>query len=191
MSEAVGGVRKRQGASSLRWALAALNLLGGLAVLASYSLMFERDDASAILWGGVPQRLRALYTTNMWLAALGYFPFTALFLFGCDPARVRFLGGRYGYGLLFVLYAVVLVGSAIWMPLTFAWADSGAFPFWLIRVDLALVGLGSLGLLACVATIAPRPPTWLHFLAVFGCVAFCFQTAVLDGTIWPAYYTQP
>jgi hypothetical protein len=188
MSEAVGGVRKRQGASSLRWALAALNLLGGLAVLASYSLMFERDDASAILWGGVPESMRSLYTTNMWLAAVGYFPFTALWIFATDPARVRFYGGRAGYGLLLVLYALVLAGSAAWMPLTFAWADSAALPFWLVRLDLAVVGIASLGLLGCLATMAPRPAPWLHFLALFGCLAFCFQTAVLDGAIWPAYY---
>jgi hypothetical protein len=90
-----------------------------------------------------------------------------------------------------VLYAAVMIGSALWMPMTFAWADSGAFPFWLIRLDLACVGVASLGLLGCLATIHPRPPTWLHFLAFFGCLAFCFQTAVLDGAIWPAYYPQP
>ena len=181
--------RERTG-SQLPMSLAALNVLGGMAVLASYSLLFERDDASAILWGGVPEEMRSLYTTNMWLAAAGYFAFTALFVFATDPARVRFFGSR-GYGLLLVLYALVLVGSAIWMPLTFAWADSGAFPFWLIRLDLAIVGLASLGLLGCLATMSPRPVTWLHFLAFFGCLAFCFQTAVLDAAIWPAYYPQP
>jgi len=180
-----------RGGTQLRWSLATLNALGGLAVLASYSLMFERDDASAVLWGGVPASMRSLYTSNMWLAAAGYFPFTALFVFVTDPLRVRFYGGRAGYGLLLVLYAAVLAGSAIWMPLTFAWADSGAFPFWLVRLDLAVVGVASLGLLGCVLTVSPRPAPWLHFLALFGCLAFCFQTAVLDGAIWPAYYLQP
>jgi len=182
----------RQGASNLRLSLAVLNLLGGMAVLASYSMLFSRDDASAVLWGGVPEALRALYITNMWLAALGYFPFTALFVFGTNPLRVRFLGDRYGYGLLMVLYGFVLLPSALWMPLTFAWADAPTpLGFWLIRLDLAAVGVGSLGILAALATMNPRPPRWLHFLAFFGCLAFCFQTAVLDGTVWPAYYPQP
>ena len=181
---------RRASASNLRTSLIAVNVLGGMAVLASYSLMFEREDASAILWGGVPEHLRALYSTNMWLAALGYFPFTGLLVFGADPARVRFYRGS-GFGLLLVLYAAVMIGSAAWMPLTFAWADSGAFPFWLIRLDLAVVGIASLGLLGCVATVSPRPVTWIHFLAFFGCVAFCFQTAVLDAAIWPAYYPTP
>jgi len=189
MSEALESPAR--GASQMRWALATLNVIGGMAVLGSYAMLFTRDDASAVLWGGVPESLRSLYTTNMWLAAIGYFPFTALFLFGVDPLRVRFLGGRSGYGLLFVLYAVVLAGSAAWMPLTFAWADTGAFPFWLVRLDLAAVGIASLGLLACVATVTPRPASWLHFLAFFGCLAFCFQTAVLDGAVWPAYYPAP
>jgi len=181
----------RQGARNLRWALATLNVLGGMAVIGSYSMLFTRDDANAILWGGVPQDMRSLYTTNMWLAAVGYFPFTALFLFGADPVRVRFFGGRAGYGILFVLYGLVLVGSALWMPMTFAWADSGAFPFWWIRLDLALVGVGSIGLLAALVSIQPRPATWLHVLAFAGCLAFCLQTAVLDGAIWPAYYPRP
>jgi len=172
--------------------LAVLNVLGGLAVLASYSMLFTRADAAAVLWGGVPEGLRALYTTNMWLAALGYFPFTALFVFATDPLRVRFLGGRYGYGLLMVLYGLVLLPSALWMPLTFAWADTPTpLGFWLVRFDLAVVGVGSLGILAALATQNPRPPPWLHFLAFFGCLAFCFQTAVLDGVLWPAYYPQP
>lgn len=166
-------------------------MLGGLAVLASYSSMFQREDASTVLWGGVPEAMRALYTTNMWLAAVGYFPFTALWLFATDPLRVRFFGGRAGYGLLLALYAGVLVGSALWMPLTFAWADSRAFPFWLVRLDLAVVAVASLGLLGCLLTVSPRPPTWLHFLALFGALAFCFQTVLLDGAIWPAYYPQP
>jgi hypothetical protein len=168
-----------------------MNVLGGLAVLASYSPIFQREDASAILWGGVPESMRALYTTNMWLAAAGYFPFTALWLFATDPLRVRFYGGRAGYGLLLVLYAGVLVGSAVWMPLTFAWADTGSFPFWLVRLDLAVVGGASLGLLGCLLTMSPRPAAWLHFLALFGALAFCFQTAVLDGAVWPAHYPQP
>ena len=58
----------------------------------------------------------------------------------------------------------------------------------MIRLDLAVVGLASLGLLACVATIGPRPPIWLHFLAFFGCLAFCFQTAILDALVWTAFF---
>jgi len=170
--------------------LAALNALGGLAVLGSYGLLFARPDANDVLWGGVPEGLRALYTHNMLLAAAGYFPFTAVFLLA-DPGRVRF-GGGFGYRLIWVLYALVLIPSALWMPLTFAWADApSTLGWWVIRIDLALVGLGALGLLAALLTMEPRPARWLHVLAVVGCLFFCLQTAVLDATIWPAFYPTP
>lgn len=175
----------------MRAGLLWLNALGGLAVLASYGLLFTRPDASAVLWGGVPGGLRPLYTTNMLLAAAGYFPFTALLVLASDPARVRFFG-RAGYGLLYWLYGLVLIFSALWMPLTFVFADApSAAGWWLVRADLALVAVGSLGLLGCTLTIQPRPARWLHVLAVAGCLFFCLQTAVLDAILWPAYYPAP
>ena len=42
--------------------LAILNLLGGLAVLSSYALLFSYPPAvRSGLWGGVPEGLRPLY----------------------------------------------------------------------------------------------------------------------------------
>jgi len=187
MSEAALPSRSRSrlaGRAGLLW----LNALGGLAVLASYGLLFTRADASAVLWGGVPESLRPLYTTNMLLAAAGYFPFTALLVLASDPARVRFFG-RFGQGALYWLYGLVLIPSALWMPLTFAYVDApSAAGWWLVRADLALAGLGSLGLLGCTLTVQPRPARWLQALAVLGCLFFCLQTAVLDATLWPAWY---
>lgn len=174
-----------------RRALVGLNVVGGLAVLGSYLLTFARPDAGAVLWGGVPESWKGFYTTNMFLAAAGYFPFTWVLAVRADPASARF-AGRFGYGALFPLYALVLVGSALWLPLTYAWADApSTFAWLLVRVDLALVALGSLGLLACVLTVTPRPPLWLHVLALVGCLAFNVQTVVLDATLWPAWYPTP
>jgi len=171
-----------------RTALLLLNVVGGLAVLGSYGLLFTRPDAGPVLWGGVPEGLRPFYTVNMWLAAAGFFPFTGLFLFGTDPERVRF-AGRFGYGALLWLYGLVLVFSALWMPLTFAHADAPSRLSWLlVRLDLALVAAGSLGLLTALLTMTPRPPTWLHVLALVGCLAFNVQTVLLDATVWPHFY---
>jgi hypothetical protein len=179
-------------ASRARRRLLLLNALGGAAVLGSYALTFSRPDAGEILWGGVPESLKPLYTRNMFLAAAGYFPFTALLAFGVDPARVRFFG-RWGYGLLFGLYFLVLIPSALWLPLTFAFADSGGSMalWWAVRVDLALVAVGSLGLLGAVWTASPPPNRALQVAAVVGALAFCLQTVVLDAAIWPAYYPLP
>jgi hypothetical protein len=59
-----------------RW-LIAIILIGGVAVLGSYIGGIQaRPDAGQILWGGVPEKTRPLYTVNMFLAAAGYFLFT-------------------------------------------------------------------------------------------------------------------
>jgi hypothetical protein len=50
------------------------------------------------------------------------------------------------------------------------------------------VGIGSLGLLAGLVAVRPSPPSLAHKLAVVGSLAFCFQTAVLDAAVWPAFF---
>ena|GEM_PF-6633660 len=68
-------------------------------------------------WGGVPDSLLPVYTFNMMLAALGYFVFTP-FLMTRVFGRNDRIAGKFGPGLLSLLYAGVLVFSALWMPLT-------------------------------------------------------------------------
>jgi hypothetical protein len=59
-----------------------------------------------------------------------------------------------------------------------------------IRLVLAVVGLGSLGLLAALLAVRPREPAWAHVLAVAGCAAFAVQTALLDALVWPAFFPR-
>jgi hypothetical protein len=181
----------RSSSSRARLRLLVLIALGGAAVLGSYLLTFSRPDAGAVLWGGVPEAWKGFYTLNMFLAAGGFFPFTLLFLLA-DPARFAFAGGR-GHRTLFWLYFLVLIPSALWLPLTYAFADSGGNMalWWAVRVDLALVAVGSLGILLAAITIRPPPNRLLQVVALVGAIAFCIQTVVLDATIWPAYYPLP
>ena len=172
--------------------LLGLNLLGGVAVLGSYYAGFAMHPESAdALWGGVPDGLKPFYTVSMLLAAVGYFPFTCFLLFSVDADRARILG-RFGFAWFNLLYALILIPSALWMPLTFSLIDSWRPGLWVsIRVVLALVGIGSLGLLAALITLAPARPQTLRLLAIAGAVAFCVQTALLDATVWPAYFPTP
>jgi hypothetical protein len=162
-----------------------------MAVLASYAIGLGSGSISGdALWGGVPQSLRPLYTVNMLLAAAGYFLFTPYILLRLSPATTRIAGGR-GFGVFHLLYALVLLPSALWLPLTaHVLARPSAFAWALVRADLALVAVGSLGLLAALLTLssdAPRGRT----LAVIGLLPFCLQTAVLDAIVWPAFFTLP
>ena len=112
------------------------------------------------------------YVAFMALATMGYFAFTYFLLFRVDPDRVR-IAGRFDYGLFHGLYLMILVPSALWLPLTSAMVQQPSSILWLgIRLALAAVGLGPMALL----------------LAVVGSLAFCIQTAVLDLFVWTALF---
>ena len=169
--------------------LAALNLVGGACVLASYAWGFlARPEAVGALWGGVPESIRPLYTLNMLLAAAGYFLFTPFILLRLPPDGTQVAGG-FGYRFFHAAYALVLLPSALWMPLTFALVEHPSEAlFWLVRLDLALVAVGSLGLLFALLGLARPRPARGRGLAIAGLVHFCIQTAVLDAVVWPAFF---
>ena len=60
--------------------------------------------------------------------------------------------------------------------------------WWLIKVDLATVALGSAGLLATLCFLDAEKRAGGHALAVLGLLAFCLQTVVLDAIVWPLYF---
>lgn len=169
--------------------LLGLNVVGGIAVLGSYvhgiaSNPLTRGD----VWGGVPESLQPLYTVNMFLAAAGYFLFSYFVFFRLDPERVR-IGDRFGFRAFHALYAAILIPSALWMPLTFAMLEAPSTGLWLaVRGVLFLTGAGSVGLLAAIFSVQPHEAPWARRLALVGCLFFCLQTAVLDATVWPAYF---
>jgi len=169
--------------------LAALVLLGGIAVLASYAYVLAVAPATrAGLWGDVPRALLPGYTVSMVLAAAGFFAFTYFLFVHVDPDRAR-IAGRFGYGLFQGLYLLILVPSALWLPLTSAMIQRPGSFLWLsIRLVLALVGLGGIALLLALLSLRPRRPVAAYWLAVAGAVAFCIQTAVLDLFVWTAYF---
>jgi hypothetical protein len=164
-------------------------ILGGLAVLASYGLVSAVDpEALNRFWGGVPQAWLPYYLGSMLLATLGYFAYTYFVFFQVEPQQTR-IAGRFGYGLFPVLYLMILVPSALWMPLTWAMVQQPANSLWIvIRLALAMVGLGSLGVLIALLTLRPRQPAWAYWLAVVGSIAFSIQTAVLDAFVWTALF---
>jgi hypothetical protein len=164
-------------------------LLGGAAVLASYAYILGFDPATqGALWGGVPPTLLPAYVTSMAMAMAGYFVFTYFLLFAVDPERVR-IAGRFSYRVFEGLYLMILVPSALWMSLTSAMVQQPSSLLWLgIRLVLALVGLGSVGLLLALLLLRPRQPATAYWLALVGSVAFFFQTTLLDLFVWTAFF---
>lgn len=174
---------------SARRSMLWINVLGGIAVLGSYAIgIATHPETSGEAWGEVPDSLRPLYTVNMLLAAVGYFLFSYFVFFRLDPDSTR-IAGRFGFRGFHGLYLLILVPSALWMPLTFAMLEEPSTGLWLaIRGVLALTGIGSVGLLAAILTVEAPRAAWARRLAVVGCLAFCLQTAVLDALVWPAYF---
>ena len=162
-----------------------INLVGGIAVIGSYLAGFSANPQSAeLFWGGVPAGLRPIYTTNMILAAIGYFAFTGFILFALDPERT-WVADRFRFNIFNVIYAGILLPSALWMPLTnLAMVDPNPLLVWIVRFVLLLVALASVGLLLALLKTNQRAPTWAHRLALIGTLFFCFQTVILDAAIW-------
>jgi hypothetical protein len=166
--------------------LIVLNVAGGTTVLASYAVGVQAVSGEA-LWGGVPDSLRSFYTVNMFLAAFGYFFFTHYILFRLNPETTR-IAGRFGYRTFYLLFGLILIPSALWLPLTALMVEYPSLGMWAgVRIDLALVGFGALGLLTCVFRLKADAPT-ARRLAIAGLVPFCIQTAVLDALVWPAFF---
>lgn len=172
-----------------QWILIAINVIGGILVIGSYVQGFRaHPDSGTVLWGGVPESVRPLYTFGMVLAALGYFAFSYFIVFRLDPEEVR-IGNLFNFWIFLVIYALILFPSALWMPLTRAMVDNPApVLLWSIRITLAVVGLASLSLLAALLTIDPKEPAMAYWAAVAGSAAFSLQTAVLDAIVWNVYF---
>ena len=170
-------------------ALVWIVLLGGAAVLASYAYILGLDPSTqAGLWGGVPPAVLPAYAISMVLAVGGYFSFTFYLYFRVDPEEAR-IAGRFDFSLFPVLYLLILVSSALWLPLTAVMVQEPTSALWLaIRLVLALVGLASVALLLALLGLRPRRPAVSFWLAVVGALAFSFQTAVLDLFVWTSLF---
>lgn len=174
--------------ASQRRLMIAINLFGGVAVLGSYAYcLMQFPGQVGAFWGDLPDRMRPLYTVNMFLAAFGYFAFSFFLLFRLDPGSRQ--DGPSLLARFNLLYALILFPSALWMPLTFMMLESpGMGLWWGIRLVLALVGLGSLGLLAGLILVRPSQPSVAWRLSIAGALAFSLQTALLDAIVWPAFF---
>jgi hypothetical protein len=171
-------------------AFISLNLCGGVAVLASYAVsIIGWPEASAKLWGQLPETMIPYYTANMFVAAFGYFLFTWRALRCSSAGGHRFVAGR-GFGVVLASYAATLIASALWMPLSlYALLHEAQAMYWLILVDLAVVAAGSLGILACMLTMSPAGSRRQRVASIVGACMFCSQTVLLDFVIWPRFFT--
>lgn len=175
--------------NTLKLILLLINIVGGFLVLGSYvyGLNDHSPEKNELLWGGIPGEIRNLYVFSMILSALGYFFFTS-FVFFQVPGEVK-IGGRFGFDLFNILYLLILLPSALWMPLTFKMIEAPSAEIWFaIRTVLMMVGLASVGLLWAILSLGSQESLLWYRLAVAGIVVFAFHTLVLDALVWPLFF---
>jgi hypothetical protein len=172
-----------------KWILLAVNVLGGSAVIGSYVHgVLTHPGRVKELWGGVPHGFINFYTLSMLLAAAGYFCFVYFILFRLNPGDTLLNGGL-NYNTFSCIFALILIPSALWMPLTVAMLANPAAGLWIaIRVTLALVGLGALAMIAALLLLDNHSKDLSYWLALAGSVFFAIQTSVLDALVWPSYW---
>ena len=172
-----------------KWLMLEINFVGGVAVLGSYALgAASHPEAGQLLWGGVPSVIRTVYTAGMFLAASGYFAFTYFILFRLNPDHTR-VTDRIGFGIFTIIYTLILLPSALWMPLTILTIEQSSVALlWATRFVLVVVALSSLGLIVALAKVQPRLPLWAYRVALIGSLFFCFQTVLLDAIVWGSLF---
>jgi hypothetical protein len=169
--------------------LLVVNVLGGIAVIGSYIFGLRGQSGGAnVLWGGVPASIRPVYTVSMIISALAYFAFLYYIFFQLKPAQTS-IAGISGFTMFYVIFLVMLIASAFWMPLTNIYVSNPGTGIWIwIRLVLALVGLASIGLFVALLTLQGKVPGPAYWAAVAGSGYFAFHTAVLDAIIWAALF---
>ena len=79
----------------------------------------------------------------------------------------------------------------MWLPLTALMLENPGALLWLvIRMTLALVGAGAVGLLWTLARTRTEDRRPGIKFAVIGLLPFILQTAVLDAIVWPIYFVR-
>jgi hypothetical protein len=160
-----------------------VNLVGGIAVIGSYVVgLSQKYGGAGALWGGTPLSVRPIYTVSMILSALSYFAFIYFILFKLDPQSANF-------NVLSVIFFIMLVASALWMPLTNMFLASQAVWLWVvIRIILAVVAIASLALVWVLIGLHTKETGFAYWLAVAGSAYFAFHTTVLDAILWPVLF---
>ena len=165
---------------SLLW----LNIIGGTLVLGSYLIVAVTYSGEiSDFWGGVAKDFIPFYTVFILLAAPSYFLFSyyVFFVIKTDTLIIN----RFGYNIFHLIYGLILIPSALWMPLTAqALNNESGFTILLIRLVLIIIGVSSIVLTFILAKHMDKAHKLPYTLAIIGGILFSMQTAVFDAILW-------
>lgn len=159
----------------------AINILGGTAVILSYILGFKSSKGSNLLWGGISKNFQKIYTLSMIVSAIGYFIFSS-YIF-------KILAVNVNYSFFYYAYLILLVTSALWLPLVNMMNKKKNALLWIsIRATLILTAFSFFFILVLFLSIVPNG---IHYyLSVAGLIIITLHTGVLDAILWPHFYTS-
>lgn len=175
---------------TLQIILLLMNVAGGVAVIGSYVLWLRGSPGGAdALWGGVPARIRPVYTASMILSAIGYLLVLYYLLVAAVPDAVQICGSP-GFEWFIPIIVLMLFPSALWMPLSSLYVDRPSTSIWVaVRTVLFIVGLASIALAWALLALEPSGGV-AYWLAVVGSIWFAFHTFVLDSILWAALFRK-
>jgi hypothetical protein len=181
-SSVLSDSRKR----SLLW----VNTIGGILVLGSYVIAANTYSGEiSDFWGGVSEDIVPFYTIFIFLAALGYFLFSYYVFFVIKTDKL--ILNRFSYNVFHVLYGLILIPSALWMPLTAqALTSESGFVILLVRLILIIVGVSSIVLTFILAKSKDKLHRLPHTLAVVGGILFSIQTTLFDAILWSVQFPK-
>jgi hypothetical protein len=164
-----------------------INLVGGAAVICSYIWGFLSNPGGVeAFWGGVPAVIRTAITINMLLAATGYLVIFLILLLRVPSTTTV---GKLPFWTFHVIYLVILIPSAMWMPLTKAVIQHYTPVGWFsVVLVLALTALAGIAMLIALLSLRPALAARQKILAVIGSTFFILQTTVLDAILWTLFF---
>ncbi len=171
--------------------LLVINVIGGAAVIGSYIFgLGGSSGGTNVLWGGVPASIRPVYFASMIVCAVAYFAVLYYLFFRLTPGEVV-IAGRFHYSLFYIIFILMLIPSALWMPLTNLYVANPGTGLWIgVRTVLIVVGLASIALCWAIVSVQNKVPGVSYWLAAVGSGYFAFHTLILDGIVWAALFRQ-
>lgn len=167
-----------------------INLVGGPLVLLSYVIGLKAGKSADILWGGTPKRIRGVYTLSMLISATSLLVTTVFIFLILNNGDIE-LPYYLNTNIFNILYSVLLLFSAIWIPLVNVMVNRPSKLIWLsIRFGLILVGLSALGIFILLLGIIPQPTGLLYWASVIGMGVFLIHTGILDAFLWPYFWKE-
>jgi len=164
-----------------------VTIIGGVGVILSYVLGVKFGKGIDALWGGVPQNIRGVYTVSMLVSALSFMVFS-LYVF-LNLGENNFDNTFGGVKLIFISYILLLICSALWLPLVNAMVAKPSKLIWLlIRGTLLLTGIVSVVITYLLISVGSKSPNLHFYLSVIGGFIFSVHTLVLDGLFWPSWW---